>query len=394
MSTDDHLQSLPQVPFPKFYICRPDKSKIPLIAVDELPSWLQIAKWPWGDISKFEEMQSVSPLAFAREGEYDLVCYNCCPNMDALHMKSSSSGVSYGGRPTTPLANSKDAVVPRGGNGYFSDPGNAGPPNYTPGAAMGHQRFSFACPPPFSHLQKPFVGMCLVDLSQYPIVSRTTGGPTVMTLPDSCGTTALDDGRKTALNPEAPAFSPSISPDMLPRPPQNVPAVDSPVILPLPAAALVKKSYPHPSHRAPPAPSSPKDRQYSRKNIEETLAELRKKLGIGEIREDVGPEKEKWDIEMVDAQDNQPPARKAHSVTQRRGKNIRKVRRAQAAVRRIERNGVRNADPRSENSAGGAKRRNKGKKRNAKGKACSNSRYWHMMRIPNWRAQAPLRGGQ
>jgi hypothetical protein len=74
----------PTQPFPQFYIIRTDQSVVPLIALDELPSWLQVGNWDWSQASLFCSMVPASLCQIPRVGEYDVICHYCCSSMEIV----------------------------------------------------------------------------------------------------------------------------------------------------------------------------------------------------------------------------------------------------------------------------------------------------------------------
>lgn len=93
-------------PRPRFCLFRPDGSLAPLIPIDELPSWLQIGNWP---PEMFTGLQPVSLSYIPREGEYKLICHNCSSSGGSLSKMSSGRNedsqtplsAASGGSPTS-----------------------------------------------------------------------------------------------------------------------------------------------------------------------------------------------------------------------------------------------------------------------------------------------------
>ncbi|KAJ6114625.1 hypothetical protein N7486_000403 [Penicillium sp. IBT 16267x] len=76
----------PQQLHPRFCIFRPGGLPTPLIALDELPSWLQISN-PSPDM--YIGLQPVSPSYIPREGEYEVTCINCSSSVSSVNQSMS-----------------------------------------------------------------------------------------------------------------------------------------------------------------------------------------------------------------------------------------------------------------------------------------------------------------
>ncbi|KAJ5998674.1 hypothetical protein N7451_006484 [Penicillium sp. IBT 35674x] len=76
----------PQQLHPRFCIFRPGGVPTPLIAIDELPSWLQISN-PSPDT--YIGLQPVSPSYIPREGEYEVTCINCSSSVSSVNHSMS-----------------------------------------------------------------------------------------------------------------------------------------------------------------------------------------------------------------------------------------------------------------------------------------------------------------
>ncbi|KAJ9272507.1 hypothetical protein DTO212C5_1234 [Paecilomyces variotii] len=83
------MMPYPTQPFPRFFVIRPDHTAVPLVALDELPSWLQVGNWNWSDPMLFQSMGPASLVPVPRIGEYDVVCYHCCSNLDIIQRSVS-----------------------------------------------------------------------------------------------------------------------------------------------------------------------------------------------------------------------------------------------------------------------------------------------------------------
>jgi len=77
----------PLQPHPRFCIFRPGGVIAPLIAIDELPSWLQI--YCNLGVDTVLGLQPVTPIHIPRNGEYDVICHHCSSSVDSLHQSVS-----------------------------------------------------------------------------------------------------------------------------------------------------------------------------------------------------------------------------------------------------------------------------------------------------------------
>ncbi|KAL4921785.1 hypothetical protein BDW62DRAFT_197491 [Aspergillus aurantiobrunneus] len=163
-------------PFPKFFILRPDGKHVPLIPLDELPSWLQVGFLDWNDPYLYMFMVPATDRIVPREGEYDVICQYCLSSVDnMLHRSASETGNDTRAASPTHYQTSRSlnamdiaALVPRTVN---DDKKNSSSFSYLPGA---DKSLPLPTPlpllkqPPFhSVLQRPMVGMCLVRGAQF-----------------------------------------------------------------------------------------------------------------------------------------------------------------------------------------------------------------------------------
>ncbi|KAE8350445.1 hypothetical protein BDV28DRAFT_159602 [Aspergillus coremiiformis] len=155
-------------PFPRFYIIRPQGTLVPLIPIDELPTWVQIGNWDWNDLSLFNTMAPVSFSSIPRIGEYDVVCHHCNSSLDSLHRSiSEQSGFSSQGS-SLPIPKSvklySDICYPRSPQEHLSLPASSylmslkQPLFYASGYPA-----SLRQPPYNANLQSPFVGITFVE---------------------------------------------------------------------------------------------------------------------------------------------------------------------------------------------------------------------------------------
>lgn len=403
MSSSQSEESHPPQPFPKFYVFRPDRRVVPLIAVDELPSWLQIGDWDWNDISLFGNMIPASWSQIPRKGEYDVVCYNCCSNVDALHRSISEQS----DRPPSAASGHNDVK-------HF--PGAFYPLGLEYWAAahpMLASYFQFSAlrqPPFYTHLQSPFVGMCLVDVRPPEIPANNTRLPSFLPLLplEPTPTRSTDDStsdQKPALNPEAAVFSPSATSEELPEPRTQIASNiidsdESPEIVPRPAPCVTETKGDLDTSLPPQASGGP-----PRRNLDAAIAQLRRALGMvegctegnEEIPEDDDVEMHDAASELDDVADKllppPPPKKKVRFLIPNAHYRRRRARRGgrRARVRRFA-NRMNTCDtPLAEQQNSSTKRRDRREKIIGKNRKNipPGSRYWHMMRIPNWRAQVP-----
>ena len=167
-------------------------------------------------------MMPASISQIPRLGEYDIICHHCCANLDSLHKSISQHSDSTNNKEGSgggPVDNKNYPGPWCTANGRpFDSPTMAG--SYVQLAALGQ-------PPFFSHLQAPFVGMCLVDVRSSawpthllppPLPSLGPSRVSVSTTPSSSGSS-----NHSRLNPEALAFAPAGN-SQLPTPPLTPPA--------------------------------------------------------------------------------------------------------------------------------------------------------------------------
>lgn len=205
--------------FPQFYIIRPNLQVVPLIALDELPFWMQVGNWNWMDLSLYKNMFPASLSPVPRLGEYDVICHNCSANIDVLHRS-----ISQRNEPEIPqdLGNKTPSSPEEAGPGHGrcsldanSDWTIIHDPRQQQSISMTAGNFLPLLPlkqPPFQAcLQTPLVGMCLVDIPQSiwadPFVTASVLSDG-MKSPTSSNYSNTSKGSGSSLNPEAPTFSP------------------------------------------------------------------------------------------------------------------------------------------------------------------------------------------
>lgn len=386
----------PVQPFPKFYVFRPDQRIVPLIAIDELPSWLQVGDWDWSDVSLFEKMIPASFNPLPRDGEYDVVCYNCYSNVDALHRSVSerSDRPPSAGPMIKDVKSCPGAFYPLSPEHWTAVPPMMGT-NYVPLSSFSSLRQS-----PFytTHWQTPFVGMCLVDTRSAEVTVNQinqTNPPSFLPLlplspPLSSTRTRSTDvsmpDQKPVLNPEAAVFSPSATPEALPEPvvQPGTNIVDSP------AASVSDPPVVNAEKDAGPSQPLQNDDSTPRRNLNAAIAQLRQALGVHDCKDETP---EPHDVKMHDVRHEVQPKKKVHFAvpdTQQRRKRARRGGR-RARTRWAYRKGAFNVDRQAGQQNSATKRRDRRDKMAGKAKkdASPGNRYWHMMRISNWRAQVP-----
>ncbi|OJZ89083.1 hypothetical protein ASPFODRAFT_204124 [Aspergillus luchuensis CBS 106.47] len=130
-------------PFPNFYVYRPGYMVVPLIPLDELPSWIQVGDFDWGDSSLYEAMLPASFNCFPRIGEYDVICHHCYKDVDSYHRSVSERSDSMASSRASDLPKGLAAQLPA--NSILLDPS-----------------FKLEQPPFGASLNvSPFVGLCL-----------------------------------------------------------------------------------------------------------------------------------------------------------------------------------------------------------------------------------------
>lgn len=402
----------PVQPFPKFYIYRPDQSHIPLIPVDELPSWLTFDRIDWEDASLLNSMLPASLYPFQRDGEYDVICHNCSSNVDTLH-RSVSERDDHPNAGAAPAASDLRS---------FSRP--LWPLDLKPWPRMptmvDQAYFPFSPlreTPLFTHLQRPVVGMCIVDNTHPPAAAtpQEKEASFVPLLPPSPALTrsseeSTSDQKKQALNPEAAVFSPTLPPgdQKLPEPltPVNPGLVGSTDLSPTldPANADVKfEPLLPPPNTATGSPCQPAKRKYD--TAMEQLKEVLRKDVCNELKPEPKPEPERidaevHDVEMRDATSTvSSKSKRMYSIVTDARQRRRKVKRGGKKVQARRTRNARYPKKQTTQNNPAMKRRDSRKKvshRYNRWDCAPGSRHWHMMRIPNWRAQASAarEGGQ
>lgn len=167
-------------PFPKFYILRPDAKQVPLIPLDELPSWLQIGFLDWNDPSLYMFMIPATTSIVPREGEYDVICQYCLNSVDnTLHRSASESGNDVGSSicathsrqkaTKSPSAVDIAGLVPQTVDNYKGLSSLSKIPRYDKAIPIptGYTGPLLQQPPFHSVLQRPIVGMCVIRVAEF-----------------------------------------------------------------------------------------------------------------------------------------------------------------------------------------------------------------------------------
>ncbi|KAL4870789.1 hypothetical protein BDV12DRAFT_194991 [Aspergillus spectabilis] len=158
-------------PFPKFYIVRPDGKHVPLIPLDELPSWLQVGFMDWNHPNLYMFMIPATISVVPREGEYDVICQYCISSVDnTLHRSASESGqdaVTPSPIQRQKVPNDIDiaAIIPQQTTNDYKLPDVS---YLFENGKVSPKSFPILQQPPFySSLQRPIVGMCFVRCARF-----------------------------------------------------------------------------------------------------------------------------------------------------------------------------------------------------------------------------------
>ncbi|KAB8073724.1 hypothetical protein BDV29DRAFT_157355 [Aspergillus leporis] len=154
-------------PFPGFYIIRPQGSLVPLIPVDELPTWIQVGNWDWNDITLFTGMAPACFSSVPRIGEYDVVCHHCNSTLDSLHRSVSEQSAKSSNSSSLPVTKTNKiysgAFISRSSQELLSPLTSS---FLTPSKQLLFYTAEYPAflrqPPYYANLQTPFVGMCLI----------------------------------------------------------------------------------------------------------------------------------------------------------------------------------------------------------------------------------------
>lgn len=154
MQTSGHQQSYPlhfqaPRPVPRFFVFRPNWVRVPLIPIDELPSWLVFCNW---NPFMHAEMQAASWNIVPREGEYDILCHHCTSSVDSPRSGGSHTGGSHAQSSTFVLTSLDTGALPPSLD-YKMAPFQAGAPS----PILGPKPFQAA-------LQSPFLGEIPFDM--------------------------------------------------------------------------------------------------------------------------------------------------------------------------------------------------------------------------------------
>ncbi|KAJ5800993.1 uncharacterized protein N7518_003061 [Penicillium psychrosexuale] len=167
VQSQQHPPSFLLRPRPRFCVLRPGGFWTPLIALDELPSWLEVCNWA---PDMYMGMYPASMTFIPREGEYDVVCHHCSHGVDSLHQSVSRDDSPVAANKSCPTKDCQEQ--PASPSTQHTEAVSLptvlhhGPPSH------------FLEQPPFSAiLQAPFVGMCVLDMnSHYPDIAPGPAG--------------------------------------------------------------------------------------------------------------------------------------------------------------------------------------------------------------------------
>ncbi|OJJ48628.1 hypothetical protein ASPZODRAFT_130727 [Penicilliopsis zonata CBS 506.65] len=194
-----------QEPFPRFCVLRPNEERVPLIALDELPRWVQLVRpWEKNEYESFyPSMIPVTWIKLPRTGEYDVICSYCSASIDSVIQRTISQ---HSDKPASPLPAYAETQTFPGG---FP---TAVLRRSVPTSHNLSYSTSLTQPPFHAQLHSPFIGMCLVDL-HLPDISfdfdTVIGQPQVPQITSPEGKEETNVKPVLTLNPEANAFSPS-----------------------------------------------------------------------------------------------------------------------------------------------------------------------------------------
>ncbi|RJE22936.1 hypothetical protein PHISCL_04705 [Aspergillus sclerotialis] len=281
-------------------------------------------------------------------------------------------------------------------------------------------------PPFFSHLQTPFVGMCLVDVRSSAWANQLFPPPVPSLGPSRTPTTpgSSESSNHSRLNPEALAFSPAVN-SQLPTPPLTPPALQTPpeagtsmhpvesmssesnrntgnpentmeagssekslcdALFPTPPETKTSPSDKEmgedksqtPSDNSGTPFSSEPESSSSGSGGESMLEELKKALGIKERPKPAVPA-----CERTCPMPNSPRDQNKKPFNQVQKKR-RRSRRRSAKVVSKRRPGRRNVVIKKQPNAAFKRQQRREKWKQYEKKKYAPSQYWHMMMIPNW----------
>ncbi|OJJ33942.1 hypothetical protein ASPWEDRAFT_29130 [Aspergillus wentii DTO 134E9] len=370
--------------FPIFYVLRPDLTPVPLFPLDELPSWLQFGYWNFNDPWLYTQMAPASSNMIPRLGEYDVFCQNCHCDPDFIYRSVSERSENKLESLASMLYENK------------SYPGAYGPNSLEKQTSIPlasdflNSNMPHLNQPPFhTNLQSPFVGMCLVDYRcpQWTFdASRIASAVLPASLRGSQNPTGSESSSRSTLNPQADVFDPPIRSAPI-TPPTPLTASDSGnvdvFVMSNPSADGIRTNV------GPVTPNSPKDgdEPVSSNDLAIGVEQLKKVLGITNDHKAPFPGRRKVRMPRrtrVRSKRRSPfPQRPTKPLRLRAHRELvqKRVVGKKVAFERID-------GPRQVNSETKRQQRreklDKGKKRVEPG-----SRYWHMMKTPNWRSDAP-----
>ncbi|RMJ22670.1 hypothetical protein PHISP_06469 [Aspergillus sp. HF37] len=372
-----------QQAFPQLYIIRPDRRIVPLVALDELPSWLQIGEWDWTDISLYKGMSVATPDPVPRLGEYDVICHNCCSHIDVLHRSisqrseaaqnsSSEDGKPSPGNPAGPAVTENKSCS----GTVIHNPQHHHQSQRPAVISSGGFLPLLPLPQPAFHgyLRPALPGMCYIGVRPpcwSDVLDPSMSGGVKLPDPSISGS---DSSPRRALNPEAPDFSPgsaSCSPSK-----SRFPSLD-----PTPPSSMStgSKDGPREETKKDVAGSLSASASYasSAKSNDVLPEELKRAVGIKPRRKPTMPA-----CQRKPPMPNSP--KKDKKPFQSSAKKARGRRRAKKDMRK--RYGNRNVsfEP-LRNSA--AKRQGRRGRMAREPKEVAAGGYWHAMMVPGWAAR-------
>ncbi|KAJ5114994.1 hypothetical protein NUU61_000753 [Penicillium alfredii] len=188
-------------PRPRFCIFRPGGLLAPLIPVDELPSWLQICNW---SPDMYMGLQPVSLSFIQREGEYDVICHHCSSSVDSLHQSLSERIDDGTPSPRSPASHTQSCP-----DAVFA-PAPCGPSLMVLKPPMNVQ--VLGQPPFHAALQNPLAGMCMLGVPP-PEDDEIVSEPAVFQPPKSIARSKSSAGsQRSDLKSQAAPLDPSDAP--------------------------------------------------------------------------------------------------------------------------------------------------------------------------------------
>lgn len=213
-------------PFPQFYVFRPDQRPVPLVALDELPSWLQVGNWDWNDPSLFQYMFPASLSQIARLGEYDVICHHCCSNLEVLHKSISQHSdllCQNNGANDPSVKKENRGASPTSSKSFPGAYCTANREPHRPSAPMTAASYVHLTPlrqPPFhANLHAPLLGMYLAGFQGTGSTHMEPPQPAAGPSRAAASPSRSSSSNSSLLNPGAREFTPAARPKSPMTPP-------------------------------------------------------------------------------------------------------------------------------------------------------------------------------